>query len=232
MSSLTSFFSEIGNILPPEIIYARMSHITNMKLEDASHPIGVLTSENRDKWATIRNDLEKLGNQEALRLIDSAIYCIALDDQSSDDPDKLLTSFLHGDPKNRWFDKSISLIITKNGQAAVNFEHSWGDGVAVLRFFTEIFSDTEKHRFITTNSKLESNANLNEVKQLEFKLDSKLINSINEANAKYKEAISRLKIKNFELNLFGKKFLKKLNVGPDSLMQTAFQVKTFKNFFL
>ena len=92
-----------------------MSHITSMKLDDADHPLGVLTSENRDKWA---NDLEKLGNQEALHLIDSSIYCIDLDDLSSDDPDKLLTNFLHGDPKNRWFDKSISLIITKNAQAA------------------------------------------------------------------------------------------------------------------
>jgi carnitine O-palmitoyltransferase 2 len=202
-----------------------------MKLDDAAHPLGVLTSENRDKWATIRNDLEKLGNQEALRLIDSSIYCIALDDLSSDDPDKLLTNFLYGDPKNRWFDKSISLIVTKNAQAAVNFEHSWGDGVAVLRFFTEIFADTEKHRFITTKSKIESNSNLNEVKQLEFRLDTNLINSINEANKKYKEAVNRLKIKNFELNLFGKKFLKKLNIGPDSLMQTAFQVSLIKFIF-
>ena len=64
----------------------------------------------------------------------------------------------------------------------MNFEHSWGDGVAVLRFFTEIFVDTEKHRFITTKSKVELNSNLDAVKKLEFKLDTNLINSINEAN--------------------------------------------------
>lgn len=26
----------------------------------------------------------------------------------------------------------------RNGNAAINFEHSWGDGVAVLRFFNEV----------------------------------------------------------------------------------------------
>jgi carnitine O-palmitoyltransferase 2 len=218
-------FDESGNILPPDTLYAYMSHITNMKLNDAEHPIGVLTSENRNTWARIRENLEKLGNQEALRLVDSAVYCIALDDLSSEDPDKLLTNFLHGDPKNRWFDKSISLIVTQNAQAAVNFEHSWGDGVAVLRFFTEIFSDTEKHRFVTTKSKVDSNADFGEIKKLEFKLDDGLISAINEAKSKYSEAVSRIKIKNFELNLFGKQFLKKLSVGPDSLMQTAFQVR-------
>ena len=42
----------------------------------------------------------------------------------------------------RWFDKSFNLIVTKNGLSAVNFEHSWGDGVAVLRFFNELYRHT------------------------------------------------------------------------------------------
>ena len=39
----------------------------------------------------------------------------------------------------RWFDKCFSLIMDAAGQTAVNFEHSWGDGVAVLRYFNEVF---------------------------------------------------------------------------------------------
>ena len=42
----------------------------------------------------------------------------------------------------RWYDKSFSLILAKNGKGCVNFEHAWGDGVAVLRFFNEVFTDT------------------------------------------------------------------------------------------
>lgn len=35
--------------------------------------------------------------------------------------------------------------MTRSGITAVNFEHSWGDGVAVLRYFNEVFKDsTEK----------------------------------------------------------------------------------------
>ena len=40
----------------------------------------------------------------------------------------------------RW-DKSFSLIVTNDGRAAINFEHSWGDGVAVLRFAVDIFNE-------------------------------------------------------------------------------------------
>uniref|UniRef100_A0A8C4QL18 Choline/carnitine acyltransferase domain-containing protein n=1 Tax=Eptatretus burgeri TaxID=7764 RepID=A0A8C4QL18_EPTBU len=46
---------------------------------------------------------------------------------------------LHGRGGDRWFDKSLSVIVANDGNAAVNFEHSWGDGVAVLRFMNEVF---------------------------------------------------------------------------------------------
>ena len=44
----------------------------------------------------------------------------------------------------RWFDKSLSLLLAPDGHAAVNFEHAWGDGVAVLRYFTEVYGDMTK----------------------------------------------------------------------------------------
>ena len=44
----------------------------------------------------------------------------------------------------RWVDKSFSLIMDGNGKAAVNFEHSWRDGVAVLRLLREICRDCQQ----------------------------------------------------------------------------------------
>lgn len=32
-------------------------------------------------------------------------------------------------------------MVCKDGKAAVNFEHAWGDGVPVLRFFNEVKSN-------------------------------------------------------------------------------------------
>lgn len=52
----------------------------------------------------------------------------------------------------RWFDKSISLLVAKDGKAAVNFEHSWGDGVAVLRFFQDIYKDSANHPHVHPGS--------------------------------------------------------------------------------
>ena len=53
----------------------------------------------------------------------------------------------------RWFDKSFSLIFSKDGEAALNFEHSWGDGVAVMRYFNEVAKDAVEKRHVHPGSK-------------------------------------------------------------------------------
>lgn len=58
----------------------------------------------------------------------------------------------------RWFDKSFQLIITRGGTAAVNFEHSWGDGVAVLRYFKEVFADSTQNHCVNPDTKPSANA--------------------------------------------------------------------------
>ena len=54
---------------------------------------------------------------------------------------ELACSLLHGDGSNRWFDKSLTMVVFKNGKCGVNCEHSWyeargGNNVA-LRVDTE-----------------------------------------------------------------------------------------------
>ncbi|KIH42312.1 hypothetical protein ANCDUO_27705, partial [Ancylostoma duodenale] len=101
---------------------------------------GALTSLDRDSWASAREELLEAGNAEKLRLIDGALFTLCLDDLKSEDPSRLIQSLLIGDSAtNRWFDKSFQLIVDGNGQATINFEHSWGDGVAVLRLMEESY---------------------------------------------------------------------------------------------
>lgn len=99
--------------MQPEELLASIQHILNSNSKEPEFSLGCLTSENRDVWADVRAKLESLGNKDALNAIDSALYCISLDDLESNDPDVLSANFLHGNSKNRWFDKNHQLIITK-----------------------------------------------------------------------------------------------------------------------
>lgn len=120
----------------PKEIASSLKSILADNTEPAENPIGILTTTERDLWAVTRHHLSSIGNHDLLKTIDSAILLLVLDDDSiASDYRNLIRKFLHGNGANRWFDKSISLIVAKDGTAGVNFEHSWGDGVAVLRYF-------------------------------------------------------------------------------------------------
>lgn len=124
--------------MPPRAIANRLKFVLNDEASNKApeFPLGVLTSENRDTWAAVREHLVDIHNESALDTIDSALFVLALDDKanySADDPVPIVQNMLHGDANgyfNRWYDKSFSLIVCKDGNAGINFEHSWGDGMA------------------------------------------------------------------------------------------------------
>lgn len=67
----------------------------------------------------------------------------------------------------RWFDKSFNLIVCADGTAGLNFEHSWGDGVGVLRYFQDISKDTsENPRCHPKNLNQEFNSDSLDVKKI------------------------------------------------------------------
>lgn len=215
-------FDTDGNILSPSELLGNLSKILNDNTPKADHPLGILTSQNRDVWATQRAHLESIGNQETLRKIDSAIFNLVLDDiLIEDDKHRILQNFLHGDGTNRWFDKSFSVIVTGDGVAGVNFEHSWGDGVAVLRFFQDIYNETITKPFVHPDTKPSDN-NIT-VSTLDFKLDDKSKNFIENAKKEYKQWYDSLSIDYILYEGLTKGACKKFKVSPDCIMQLSFQ---------
>ena len=50
-------------------------------------------------------------NAAALEAIDSALFAVCLEDAAPDDFNAVNRVMLHGDARNRWFDKSFQLIV-------------------------------------------------------------------------------------------------------------------------
>ena len=122
----------------------------------------------------------------------------------------------------RWFDKSFSLIVTPSGNVAINFEHAWGDGVAVLRFFNEIHKETTTRPYISDGSV--PAGMVPQVERLQFKLSSKIKERLSKAEEEFAKFTGSLKIEVLEYETFGKDLLKEQNITPDGVMQLAFQV--------
>jgi len=110
---------------------------------DQSYPaIGALTSEDRDRWSSTRQELVRLHstNVASLEAIDRALFVLVLEDKAPADIDASARLFLHGDVRKRWFDK-LQFIICANGVAGVNMEHTPIDGHTILRLLTEIHNE-------------------------------------------------------------------------------------------
>lgn len=219
-----------GNLVKPAEIQSHLKYILSDPTPVSAFPLGVLTSENRDVWAGLRDKLVAAGNAEDLRLVDSAVFCLSLDDESMRDHIHISHNMLHGDGCNRWYDKSFSIILTKDGQAAINFEHSWGDGVAVLRFHNEVFKDTTEQPLVHPGSAAAPVDSASAVRRLQFNLDSELENDIRKAKENFDSAVSKLTIDYLEFKKGGKEQLKKSKLSPDSIAQLAFQMGFLRQY--
>ncbi|KAF6216188.1 hypothetical protein GE061_000528 [Apolygus lucorum] len=225
-----------GNIIDSPTIFSCLKFIIDKPSTEEKHPVGILTTENRNVWADARSHLESIGNSDVLRTIDGAIFNLVLDENelAEDEFTSLIRQYLHADGKNRWFDKSFSLIINKRGVAGVNFEHSWGDGIAVLRYFQDIYKDSTEYPQVNPVSKPNNCRVEDYVTDLDFKLDDKSKVSIENAIQKFDSTTSSLGIEVHEFKEFGRNLCKAHKISPDFLMQLSFQMAHHKlnNYFV
>ena len=121
--------------------------------------------------------------------------------------------------------------------AAVNFEHAWGDGVAILRLVNELYKDTTTTPYIPGGgggcpfgfardsppppSHRPEGVPLN---RLEFKLSELLKKVIVDGRLATEKAANSLSINMLEYHQYGRKYLKKMYLSPDAILQLSLQV--------
>ena len=145
-----------------DILLAIQTHATcsTDSNENSSNGIGVFTSLPRSQWAVIRQeicDCNEAINIPTLRMIDSALFILVLDDYIPTTIHTAAANMLHGmnlqsDDRNtpqlqigtclnRWYDK-LQLIVCQDGTSGLIFEHSTVDGHTALRFASDVFAET------------------------------------------------------------------------------------------
>lgn len=217
-----------GDIHQPDYIYSQLKYLASINPPPATSPLGALTTQNRRVWAAARNHLSSLSTKNAdnFTAIDSALFCISLDNTTFDaaNPVPTIRNFLFDECKNRWYDKSLSVIVDKDGTAGVNFEHSWGDGVAVLRYFNEVHKDTTNNPFVHPETKSNVQGVEPTVKLLEFDFDDKAMNDISSAIDAHQKVIDSIDMNFLKYEQINKAECKKFKVSPDAFMQLSFQL--------
>uniref|UniRef100_A0A8B9EFC2 Peroxisomal carnitine O-octanoyltransferase n=1 Tax=Anser cygnoides TaxID=8845 RepID=A0A8B9EFC2_ANSCY len=129
-----------GNMLTPPEISRQLTYIQKRCHSEPAGPgLAVLTSNERTKWAEIREYLIGLDpkNLAHLEKIQKSLFTVCLDDSSPHVTPENYTEVFEllrylGDPTVRWGDKSYNCIFFSNGTSSAFCDHSPFDAMALI----------------------------------------------------------------------------------------------------
>lgn len=223
-------------------------------IQDAAKgALGVLSTENRKVWSGLRDVLtreEGSNNADCLGIVDSALFIVCLDYTEPTTASALCQNMLCGTSEiekgvqigtctNRWYDK-LQIIVCMNGSAGINFEHTGVDGHTVLRFASDVYTDTILRFARTINGQAptlwastspdpwkrdpDSFGDVNTTPhKLEWDMTPELRIAVRFAETRLADLIEQNEFQCLDFQAYGKNFITSMGFSPDAFVQMAFQ---------
>uniref|UniRef100_A0AAQ5XZQ8 carnitine O-palmitoyltransferase n=1 Tax=Amphiprion ocellaris TaxID=80972 RepID=A0AAQ5XZQ8_AMPOC len=231
-----------GRLLSPRELEYQIQRI----LDDTSPPLpgeerlGALTAGDRIPWAQMRKQYFSSGvNRRSLDAIERAAFFITLDDEEQgmrgDDPagnlDRYAKSLLHGKCYDRWFDKSFSIVIYKNGKSGLNAEHSWADAPTVAHLWEYTLATDAFHLGYTEDGhcKGEVDRSLPHPQRLVWDIPSEVQAQVCTSLAVAQALADDVDCHVFPFREFGKGRIKKCRISPDAFIQISLQLAYYRD---
>uniref|UniRef100_A0A8C5L6C7 Carnitine O-palmitoyltransferase 1, muscle isoform n=1 Tax=Jaculus jaculus TaxID=51337 RepID=A0A8C5L6C7_JACJA len=231
-----------GRLLRPRELEQQMQRI----LDDPSEPqpgearLAALTAADRVPWAKCRQTYFARGkNKQSLDAIEKAAFFVTLDETEQgyrrEDPveslDSYAKSLLHGKCYDRWFDKSITFIVFKNGKMGMNAEHSWADAPIVGHLW-EFVMATDVYQLCYTEDghcRGDTNSNIPSPTRLQWDIPEECQEVIETSLSSASLLANDVDIYSFPFEAFGKGLIKKCRTSPDAFIQLALQLAHYKD---
>ena len=185
--------------------------------------VGHLTTMARAEWAVSRHEL--LGrdpcNVRALDAIETALFCLCLEEEEPKSALEACQHLLHGDSRNRWFDKAFSLIVFKDGTAGINVEHSLVDGHTIVNFADVLLGQSAKEHSRQSRAKPQG---MPTTERIEFMLGDRLYVDTIIAGGSFADYAASVVTSVLSFEDFGSNQAKRLQISPDAFTQMAYQL--------
>ena len=209
---------------------------------DIPKAIGWLSGCNRDGWASSLDKLTRYESfKEAMKVLESGAFVLCLDETLPETISDASEIFWNGRGVlgcNRFFDKSVNIIVNGLGQAAVLGEHSMMDGSIPMLVCNQI-RKYKYERFSRASFRLAPPDKSNEDIKVhdifgdcwEDKDLTNLASQLGEYGRKqYQELTDGVELKTIVHKGYGKQFIKKGRVSPDAFMQLVLQLAAYRCF--
>ncbi|XP_031416395.1 carnitine O-palmitoyltransferase 1, liver isoform-like isoform X2 [Clupea harengus] len=233
---------QAGRLLSPREIEHQIQRI----LDDSSPPLpgeeklGAFTAGDRIPWAQARKEFFSSGvNKRSLDCIEKAAFFVTLcDDEQGmmgDDPATSLDSYakalLHGKCYDRWFDKSFSVVVFKNGKNGLNAEHSWADAPVVAHLWEYVLATDSFQLGYSEegHSKGEVDSSLPAPQRLNWDISSQCQERISQSLSVAQVLADDVDFHVFSFRDFGKGRIKRFRLSPDAFIQVALQLAYYRD---
>ncbi|XP_071820524.1 carnitine O-acetyltransferase-like isoform X3 [Apostichopus japonicus] len=214
-------------------IYHQLKNIMDQS-QVAAVPLGLLTTEHRNTWGKVYKTMKKdATNYHSFDKINRSLFMVCLDKSTHAEGhsfyDNIAREALYGggsrsNSGNRWFDKTLQFLIRPDGGVGMCYEHSSAEGPPIitlvdhtLDFIANVLDSIDKPADETAD-----------IERLEFNINSKTVDIIDEAKSRLESLGDELQISIAPFTEFGKNYVKKQMMSPDAFIQMAFQLTYYK----
>ncbi|KAL9891816.1 choline acetyltransferase isoform 2-T2 [Glossina fuscipes fuscipes] len=214
-------------------------------------PLGLLTAEPRSQWAQDRTTiLLSERNQRNIELLETALIVLCLDEPlpldfnarnfpgatpsvhyaGQRDETNMAHQMIHGggseyNTGNRWFDKTMQIIVCTDGTWGLCYEHSTSEGIAVVQLLEKIYKKILDN---PTDGNGVPQHHLPPPERLEWDLTMDIQMRFTQAAVSVDKAISNLDFHVYRYKGYGKNFIKGCQVSPDAYIQLSLQLAYFR----
>lgn len=220
------------------------------RVEAVNNSIGSVTTQSFSHWKMSRLEMDK-SNRDNITTIDNALFVVILDSNSPISNQEKTSVISHGSSEllegtnmqvgtctSRWYDK-LQLIVTKNSVAGVVWESTSMDGTAILRFISDIYTDSilklakningsEYTLFDQNVSFVSANGTISKPKSTEILINRtpELLNLIHLSETRLADLIHQHEYKTLTVKV-NTHLISKFDLSIDSVLQIAFQIANY-----
>nr|WP_281423601.1 choline/carnitine O-acyltransferase [Nocardia tengchongensis] len=173
----------------------------------------------RADWAPLYAALRP-ANAAAFDTIETALFCVCLEDFAPRDTLHACDQLLHGDSGNRWFDKAVSFVVFADGEAGINVEHCGLDGTTILSFVDTLLEAPVGDHAAQSGAQAQG---LPAHEPIEFTFGPEARTEIASAAASFAQFAADTATATVSFD-FGTRRAKQLGISPDAFAQLSYQL--------